>query len=65
MMEEGIIGPHQTFYTVCGEKITDIESHPSSIYRGKVVHFCSLDCLRSFENDPDAYINSRVKLPEG
>jgi len=49
--------------TVCGSEIHDRDQHPSSLYRGEVVYFCTSACLRTFLGDPDRFIAGEIEHP--
>jgi YHS domain-containing protein len=49
--------------TVCGGKIKDTASFPSAIYEGEQVYFCTLACLRVFEENPDAFVAGEIDHP--
>lgn len=38
--------------TACGGRIVLAEDTPRSIYQGKTVYFCLLQCRAKFESDP-------------
>lgn len=40
---------------VCGMIIDPDTSAGQSTYQGKTYHFCSAQCLRQFESDPERY----------
>lgn len=42
---------------VCGATV-DPESSPSSTYEGKTFHFCSTECMNTFEQEPQSYLPS-------
>ena len=49
--------------TACGGKIKDTSSYPSAIYRGERVYFCTLACLRVFEQNPDPFMAGEIEHP--
>ncbi|MHB1008220.1 MAG: YHS domain-containing protein [Propionibacteriaceae bacterium] len=40
---------------VCGMQV-DPDSSPSESYGGKTYHFCSDECLRTFQQEPQSYL---------
>jgi len=40
---------------VCGMEVDPTDAPAQSEYGGKTYYFCSTDCLREFEDDPDAF----------
>lgn len=41
--------------TVCGEKIENLDGALEYIYKEKKFYFCTLACLRTFQQLPDIY----------
>jgi YHS domain-containing protein len=50
--------------TACGGKLKDTKDFPSAIYRGERVYFCTLACLRVFEQDPDPFMAGEIEHPK-
>jgi Cu+-exporting ATPase len=42
---------------VCEMEITAEEAAGTSDYKGRTYYFCSPGCKRSFEKDPEKYLN--------
>jgi YHS domain-containing protein len=51
--------------TACGGILQEPENYPSAEYDGKRVYFCTLACLRAFEQNPDAFMKGEVEHPLG
>jgi YHS domain-containing protein len=49
--------------TACGGVIDDPENFPSAIYRGERVYFCTLACLKAFEQNPDPFMAGEIEHP--
>jgi YHS domain-containing protein len=49
--------------TACGGVIHQPEKYPSAEYRGERVYFCTLACLRAFEQSPDAFMAGEIEHP--
>jgi YHS domain-containing protein len=49
------------YKTACGGKQKDQTKHPSAIYRGERVSFCTRACLHVFELDPDTFMAGEVE----
>ena len=49
--------------TACGGKIKDTTGLPIALYRGERVYFCTLACLRAFEQDPDPFMAGEIEHP--
>lgn len=41
---------------VCGMQV-DPQSSPSESYDGKAYHFCSNECLTTFQQEPQSYVS--------
>jgi hypothetical protein len=44
-------------------KLTDLTNAPNAIYRGQQAHFCTVACLRTFEQKSDPFITSEIEHP--
>ena len=51
------------FKTACGGNLKDPTNYPKAVYRGTDVYFCTLACLRAFEEDPDPFMAGDMKHP--
>ncbi len=45
---------------VCGMEIDRSKAAGQSVYQGQTYYFCSLDCKRQFDKEPQKYV-SKVK----
>lgn len=54
---------HPDYKTACTGKMKDPANHPSAIYRGEQICFCTWVCLRAFERDPDPFMAGEVEHP--
>jgi YHS domain-containing protein len=52
-----------TYRVACGGTTQDLEKHPSAIYRGERIAFCTLACLKAFESDPDRFMAGEIEHP--
>lgn len=43
---------------VCGMDVTPETSAGTSEYKGQTYYFCAPGCKRSFDKDPEKYLNS-------
>ena len=50
--------------SACGGTLTDPGAYPSANYHGNRVYFCTRACLRTFEENPDGFMNGEVEHPE-
>ena len=50
---------------VCGMKVDPESSDLYSIYRGYKYFFCAEGCLKSFDADPDKYLNPKPAKKKG
>lgn len=41
---------------VCGAQLSNTVTAQSAFYLGNTYYFCSIDCLRKFEQRPEAYV---------
>jgi len=52
--------------TACGGIIDNPENlpnFPSAIYRGERLYFCTLACLKAFEENPDPFMAGEIEHP--
>lgn len=49
--------------TACGGTISSPENFPSSVYCGERVYFCTLACLKVFEENPDLFMEGEIEHP--
>jgi YHS domain-containing protein len=49
------------FKTACGGGIKHPSKYSSAEYRGERVYFCTLACLRTFEQDPDGFMAGEIE----
>jgi YHS domain-containing protein len=47
--------------TACGGTISSPENFPSAVYRGERVYFCTLACLKVFEENPDLFMEGEIE----
>ncbi|GEM_PF-581000 len=48
------------YFTACGDKVDVPWRYPMVTYQGRQVIFCTVDCLKQFQNDPDAFMSGEV-----
>ena len=51
---------------VCGMMVDTATAEFTSVYRGQTYYFCSAECKRSFDQDPESYLvtqSSSENLP--
>jgi P-type Cu+ transporter len=44
---------------VCGMEIEESQAAAQSVYKGVAYSFCSEECRKTFEADPDEFLTSR------
>lgn len=49
--------------TVCGGALAEPEKYPRAAYRGEIIYFCTLGCLRAFEKAPEAFMAGEIEHP--
>ena len=47
----------------CGGPIDEPNNFPSAIYRGEKIYFCTMACLRAFEQNPDPFMAGEIPHP--
>lgn len=52
-----------TYRVACGGTTQDLEKHPSALYHGERIAFCTLACLKAFESDPDRFMAGEIEHP--
>jgi L-lactate dehydrogenase len=50
---------------VCGMQVSEGQDVLASYHKGQTYYFCSDRCKRSFEDNPDAYLQAPEQVPEG
>jgi YHS domain-containing protein len=50
---------------VCGMEIDSEETRFFTDYNDGMYYFCSAECKRSFDDDPDTYIQEKAKQEHG
>ncbi|PWH12214.1 MAG: hypothetical protein DDG60_14320 [Anaerolineae bacterium] len=48
------------YYSACGDKLDVPWRYPMVTYKGRQVLFCSVDCLKQFQKDPDGFMSGEV-----
>ena len=46
---------------VCGMPVDPAETPYKTVYKGRIYYFCSLECKREFEKDPERYLREGPK----
>jgi YHS domain-containing protein len=49
--------------TACGGTISNPENFPNAVYGGERVYFCTLACLKAFEENPDPFMAGEIEHP--
>jgi YHS domain-containing protein len=44
---------------VCDMKVTERDVKYKSDYKGRTYYFCSYDCMKKFQDDPEKYLSFR------
>lgn len=52
--------PPKEYSSACGDKIDVPWRYPMVSYKGRQVIFCTVDCLKQFQKDPDAFMSGEV-----
>lgn len=52
--------PQKEYSSACGDKIDVPWRYPIVSYKGRQVIFCTVDCLKQFQKDPDAFMSGEV-----
>lgn len=50
---------------VCNMNVDEEQARYTSTYQGKTWYFCSADCKKAFELDPEKYVAEKNKEQEG
>jgi YHS domain-containing protein len=48
------------YETACGDQVDVPWRSPIVKYRGRQVIFCTVDCLKQFQKDPDAFMAGEI-----
>lgn len=51
------------YKTACGGILKAPTNYPSAVYQGERIYFCTLACLRVFEQVPDPFMAGEVEHP--
>lgn len=62
-MTQTIVTHPPEYKTACSSKLKDSTNHPSAMYRGERIFFCTQDCLRVFEQHPGPFMAGEVEHP--
>ena len=49
--------------TACGGTLKNTDGYPRAIYGGEQIYFCTVACLRVFEQHPDDFIAGKIEHP--
>jgi len=49
---------------VCEMQFDSSQARAQTIYKEQAYYFCSEECLRLFENDPETYLSSNSTAPK-
>ncbi len=52
--------PPKEYFSACGDKVDVPWRYPIVTYKGRQVIFCTVDCLKQFQKDPDAFMSGEV-----
>ena len=47
-------------YSACGDRLADANRYPRVLYKGREVLFCTVDCLRQYQKDPESFMRGQV-----
>jgi YHS domain-containing protein len=50
----------QEFVTACGDKVDVPWRYPIISYKGRQVILCSVDCLKQFKENPEAFMAGEI-----
>ncbi len=50
---------------ICGMELDPQTAEYKSEYKGKTYYFCSFDCKKQFDMEPEAHMNPNYQPPEG
>jgi YHS domain-containing protein len=46
--------------SACGDRVAEPSRTPCMMYQGRKVYFCTVDCLRQYKQDPDAFMAGQI-----
>jgi YHS domain-containing protein len=49
--------------TACSGELDNPENFPNAMYRGERIYFCTIACLRVFEQNPDSFMTGEIEHP--
>jgi YHS domain-containing protein len=52
--------PKLEVHTACGDRITELYRYPRVLYKGQEVFFCTVDCLKQYQKDPEAFMTGEI-----
>jgi YHS domain-containing protein len=52
--------PKAEIHTACSDHITELYRYPRVRYRGREVFFCTADCLKQYQKDPEAFMAGEI-----
>lgn len=48
---------------ICGMEVDPQAAEYKSVYKGKTYYFCSFDCKKQFDLEPEMHLNPDFKSP--
>ena len=52
--------PQPEVHSACGDRITELYRYPRVLYKGREVVFCTVDCLKQYQKDPEAFMTGEI-----
>jgi YHS domain-containing protein len=46
--------------SACGDRLADASRYPRVLYKGREVLFCTIDCLKQYQKDPENFMRGDV-----
>ncbi len=47
-------------HSACGDRLADAYRYPRVLYKGREVLFCTIDCLKQYQKDPEGFMHGDV-----
>ena len=47
-------------HSACGDRLADAYRYPRVLYKGREVLFCTIDCLKQYQKDPERFMRGEV-----
>jgi YHS domain-containing protein len=47
-------------HSACGDTLSEPNRYPRVLYKGREVFFCTVDCLKQYQKDPQGFMSGQI-----